>query len=704
MYRSEGRSSQEGQESQDSLEGQEGQRKASLTVRGKSIAAIMTVYLLGVFMGSVDMGIVTPARTVIQGYFGVDASFGIWMITIYSLAYAAGIPVMGKLADRFGRKKIFLTCIALFGAGSLACGLSYYTGNFVFLLIARVVQAIGGGGIMPIANAEFGSTFPPEKRGMALGLVGGIYGIANVIGSAFGSAILDLAGQANWPFIFYFNVPIAVVILLIGVRALPDNQDASTKKVDSLGMLLLVVITLCIMSGIRGIDFFHLSTSLTSLAVWPFLLAALALCPLFVFIEHRAEDPALNLSYFSNRRIVIVLVSSILTGVIMMGMLFVPQYAENCLHMASGSGGYFVLIIGLMSGAGAPMSGKMIDKMGARPVLALGFGLSVLGCLFLAFVTSAFPSTLTVVIGLLLAGLGMGFVMGTPLNYMMLENTDPHESNSALATLSLVRSVGTVIAPALLVGFIVQAGTVYQNRAVELLPNEVDFSQHPAVEAVQADLDALRGDPLTSSMVDTLDMGGMNLDEPIAIDTGAMRASSSSTDGSDATDTSSGAGNPTGNNSTSDNATAGNAVQLSAKALEHLENADVTTITDDMAFVANEMFTHMSEPAKANMAAGIAQALTGVEGAQNAMPPALASKLDALHDDLSALNTQVDDVFAFAQDGYLAQIHAESATLESTFQTTLNEGFRNIYLCIALLSAVGLALMALYRPTKKAMK
>jgi MFS family permease len=146
----------------------------------KNLVLVMIIYLAGIFMGAIDTGIVTPARTIIQNSLNVDANTGIWMITIYTLAYAASIPVMGKLADRYGRKYIYLTSILLFGTGSLFCGLAQHFGGFALLIAARAVQAIGGGGILPVATAEFGTTFPPEKRGMALGLVGGVYGIANI--------------------------------------------------------------------------------------------------------------------------------------------------------------------------------------------------------------------------------------------------------------------------------------------------------------------------------------------------------------------------------------------------------------------------------------------------------------------------------------------------------------------------------------------
>ena len=181
------------------------------TTKPKSLALISIIYLAGIFMGAIDTGIVAPAREIIQNNLMVDAKTGIWIITIYTLAYAASIPVMGKLADRYGRKTIYITSIALFGFGSLLCGLSHYTGSFELLIAARAIQAIGGGGIMPVATAEFGTSFPPEKRGMALGLVGGVYGIANIFGSLAGSAILNIFGTQNWQYIFFVNIPISIL-------------------------------------------------------------------------------------------------------------------------------------------------------------------------------------------------------------------------------------------------------------------------------------------------------------------------------------------------------------------------------------------------------------------------------------------------------------------------------------------------------------
>lgn len=386
------------------------------TMKKPNLILVSIIYLAGIFMGAIDTGIITPARPLIQSNLGVDAKTGIWMITIYTLAYAASIPIMGKLADKFGRKYVYLICITLFGTGSLFCGLSESFGGFSLLLCARVVQAIGGGGILPIATAEFGTSFPENKRGMALGLVGGVYGIANIFGASAGSLILDIFGKNNWQFIFYINIPITLFILAAGFLTLENAKTENKQKTDILGILTLTIMILSLLYGLKNLDFFNILGTIKNLNVYPFLVSFIVLVPLFIFIEKKAADPVMNLDYFTDRNIVITLIISFLSGIVMMGMIFVPQFSENVLKIATGNGGYLVIILGAFAGIGAPISGKLIDKFGVKIVLGFGFAVSIIGDLFLVLVTTAFPSFLTVFIGLILVGIGIGFTMGTPIN------------------------------------------------------------------------------------------------------------------------------------------------------------------------------------------------------------------------------------------------------------------------------------------------
>ncbi|MCQ2545103.1 MAG: MFS transporter, partial [Clostridia bacterium] len=220
----------------------------------------MAIYLFGLFIGALSTGSITPVRTIIQNSFGADDQLGIWMITIFTLCYAAIIPVSGKLADRMGRKVVFIASIALFGVGSVICGLA--TSNFVFFLVGRAVQAIGAGGIMPIATAEFGTSFPEEKRGMALGMVGGVYGIANVLGATFGSAVLDIFGQTEWQWIFLINIPLCASIIIGGFAVIPNHKSEKVYRIDKIGTLLMTVIILSLLYGLKNLDFFDFANSI----------------------------------------------------------------------------------------------------------------------------------------------------------------------------------------------------------------------------------------------------------------------------------------------------------------------------------------------------------------------------------------------------------------------------------------------------------
>lgn len=542
----------------------------------RRFVVVMLLYLLGLFMGALDTGIVTPARTVIQSDLGVDSSTGIWMITIYTLFYAASIPVMGKLADMYGRKYIYIVSITLFGMGSLFCGLSSMFDSFTMLIIARAVQAIGGGGIMPIATAEFGTSFPPEKRGMALGMVGGVYGIANVFGASVGSLIMDIFGTENWSYIFYLNVPITVFIVIGGFICLVNNRQEDSGRLDVLGIMVVVVMIFSLMYGLKKLDFFEFADSIRDRQVYVFLLIFALLLPVFILIEKRASNPVINLSYFTDRNIAIALVVSVISGFTLMGVIFVPQLSENALHMSTGSGGYLVIFLGIFMGCAAPMSGRFVDKYGARIVLLWGFAVTIAGALFLVFVTCRIPNIATVLAGLGIIGLGMGFTVGTPLNYIMLANTEEKDSNSALATMSLIRSIGTAIAPAIMVGFISHAGMMVQDNIMEVLPQEIKVPELPYYQELQDEMESIKSDP---EMADKLE--GMDMDLP---DMSTVKV---------------------GDMSDSD-------YEIPDDLLTMLQNSDVTTITADMQTFAKAMFDEMMPDILKDIDSGIGEGMDGI--------------------------------------------------------------------------------------------
>lgn len=630
--------------------------KKQTNTKNSHMILIMVIYLAGIFMGAIDTGIVTPARTVIQNTLNVDAQYGVWMITIYTLGYAASIPIMGKIADKHGRKPIYLFSITLFGLGSLLSGLSQFAGSFTLLLISRAIQAIGGGGIMPIATAEFGTTFPKEKRGVALGLVGGVYGIANIFGASAGSLILDIFGQSNWAYIFFINIPITIVILGLGLLYLPNSKTESVKKIDILGILFLTATILTLLYGLKSIDFLDFWNSLISLQVYPFIFGSILLTFVFLHFEKKAQDPVLHLEYFKDKQILITLILSFMSGFILMGIIFVPQFAETAVRIPSGSGGYFVIVLGLFAGIGAPLSGRLIDKFGVKPILGFGFGVSAIAGLFMITIVIPDPTMFKVIIGLMLIGLGMGFSLGTPLNYMMLENTAKENSNSALATLSLFRSIGTTIAPSIMVAFIASSGMLVQGNIVKILPPEMTLPSIVYAEELDDTFSTL-----PPSMIDG--MGDFSFSD-YANETTYLLEKPGNEDNSN--------------------------IELDPEALALMKSSDITNIAKNTVTFYESLFESIFPPVVQSIQDNIQ---TGIDS----IPTNIADTIPETMNQLSAFKDDVPNAFDVATSDYLDDVSNLSLEIENVYQETLFVGFTNIFLTTMSVAIVAFIVLRFYK-------
>lgn len=466
---------------------------------------VLALYLAGIGMGALDMGIVNPARTVIQNGLGLDDKVGVWIFTIYTLAYAAAIPVIGKIADIIGRKPVYVLAIGLFGIGSLGCGLAQDFSSLPLLLTSRAIQAIGGGGMVPVATAAVGTTVPPAKRGMALGLVGMVYGVASVFGASAGSLILDIAGQANWQWIFYINVPIALLVVVLGIWALPQELENSARKLDLPGIFFLVIMITALLWAFQNLDFTQIATSVQDKNVLLGFLIFLILIPAFWITENRAEDPIINFKYFATINMTTTLLFGALSGILMMTVMFIPQFAENSLRLPAGAGGYPTIIIGVASAIGAPISGRLTDRFGPRLILGLGTAIAAAAGFLLIFWASPYPGLLSTSISIFVMGLGLGFLMGAPLTYLVLHLVPESDANSGQATLSLIRSLGITLAPAILVGLLATAMGGLSGKVMAALP-EMPIPPAAAVSSSAMPTDST-GSPMAADSSPTANSG-----------------------------------------------------------------------------------------------------------------------------------------------------------------------------------------------------
>lgn len=394
---------------------------------------LLGLLFTGVLMAALDIAIVGPALPAISAAFGIDERAAAWIFTIYVLCNLIGTPLMAKLSDLLGRRAIYVLDVALFALGSLLVALAP---SFGALLVGRAIQGLGAGGIFPVASAVIGDTFPPEKRGGALGLIGAVFGIAFLIGPILGGVLLRFAG---WPWLFIINLPIAAIVIVLGMRLLPSTRPATRRPFDLPGMLVLAALLAALIYGINQLDTANLTASLASTAVWPFLLLALVLAPVFWLVERRAAEPVLRLSLFRNRQIALAGLLSAGAGMGEAAVVFVPPLLVAAFGVSNSTASFMLLPVVLAMAIGAPVSGRMLDRVGSRAVIITGTSLIAVGMLLLRLLPVRVP---LFYLTATLVGLGLAVLLGAALRYIMLNEASAADRASSQGILTLSSSIG----------------------------------------------------------------------------------------------------------------------------------------------------------------------------------------------------------------------------------------------------------------------
>jgi MFS family permease len=411
----------------------------------RSTRSLMTVLFLGVLMGALDIAIVGPALPAIRSHFGVDERLLSWIFGIYVLFTLIGAPLMAKLSDRYGRRPVYLFSIALFAVGSAGVAFGI---NFGLLLLFRAVQGLAAGGIWPVAAAVIGESFPKEKRGSALGLIGAVFGIAFIVGPVLGGVLLLL----GWQWLFLVNLPLAAFILAYGWRTLPvATQPPRSKPFDLLGMILLTLLLSGLAIGINQLDTANLGTSLTAVNVWPFLLLAGVSLPLFVRTERRAADPVIPPQLLGNRQMVFANILSAGAGLGEAALVFLPALAVVAFGYTESTASFLLMPVVLAMSIGSPTAGRLLDRYGPRLIVLVGTLLLSVGM----FVLGLLGSTLFfyIVAGVLI-GFGLSGLIGAPIRYVMLTEAPATDRSAAQGIVTISLSLGQLLSSALVGGVI----------------------------------------------------------------------------------------------------------------------------------------------------------------------------------------------------------------------------------------------------------
>ena len=419
------------------------------------ITAGLVVYLLGIFVGALDVNVLGPALPLIARGFHTTLAWTAWTVTAYTVAYAASTILAGAIGDRVGRRGTFRVGVALFGIASIIAALSPH---FVVFVLARVVQGAGAGAVYPNAQAEGVQAFPPERRGLALGLFGAVFGLASIIGPNVGGALAQFYG---WPAIFWFNAFAATAVLALSLRLRPGRAGARAMP-DAAGGIAFA----CLLAG----------TLLGLAASGPLRVACLgaaaAALVVFVWRQRAAAVPFLDPAPLVRASGGYLMFGAALIGLNMSAAVFVPDLAQRELGLGVLASGVALMPAAVSGAILAGVGGALVDRVGARAVLLIGLGAGVVGGLLLA---AGRVDDLTFFLAMVAFGLATAFTMGAPINRMAIALYADAQAGEALSLVAVFRSVGLAAGPVLLTqaqdlrGFTGMFGTVALASAVALV-------------------------------------------------------------------------------------------------------------------------------------------------------------------------------------------------------------------------------------------
>ncbi|MFD8673009.1 MDR family MFS transporter [Streptomyces seoulensis] len=440
----------------------------------KSVLVSIGALLLGLLLAALDQTIVSTALpTIVSDLGGLDHLS--WVVTAYLLASTAATPLWGKLGDQYGRKRLFQLAIVIFLIGSALCGMAQ---NMPQLIGFRALQGLGGGGLMVLSMAIVGDIVPPRERGRYQGLFGAVFGATSVLGPLLGGLFTE---HLSWRWVFYVNLPIGIVALLVIAAALHIPRRTSGHTIDYLGTLLIASVATCLVlvASLGGTTWPWASGRIIGLAVLGVLLAVA-----FVAVERRAAEPVLPLKLFGIRTFTLAAVISFIVGFAMFGaMTYLPTFLQIVHGISPTMSGVHMLpmVVGLL--LTSTVSGQIVSRTGRWKVFPVaGTAVTALGLLLLHQLDEH-SSTLEMSLYFFVFGLGLGLVLQVLV--LIVQNAVSYEDlGVATSGATFFRSIGASFGVAIF-------GTVFSSRLGDKLAEAFRGVRLPAGVSP----DALEADP-----------------------------------------------------------------------------------------------------------------------------------------------------------------------------------------------------------------
>jgi EmrB/QacA subfamily drug resistance transporter len=441
---------------------------------------VLAILCLGVFMLLLDGTIVNIAIPSMMEGFGTGFSQVEWVMNAYLLVFAVLLVTTGRFGDLYGRKRVFVIGLCLFTLASLACGLAPGIG---WLIGFRALQGLGGAMMMPSTLSIIANVFPAEERGKAMGFWGMVSGFSLALGPSLGGLLVQ---AESWRWIFFINVPIGVLLLLLALRFIPESTDpTSVKQIDYPGVGVLTVALFCLTFAlIEGQKYGWASGLILGL----FAAAAVGL-GVFLWIQKRQVQPLIELSMFKDRTFSVTNGVALILSFGMMGVFFLlPVFLQSVLGYSVIKAGVVMTPLAAVVIVAAPLSGMLSDRIGAKWLMFAGMLVASTGFFLTMRAMVVGASWQSLVLPFAVSGFGIGMVM-PPSTSAVMGSVIKEKSGQASGVLSTVRQVGSVLGIGVM-------GALLQNRAVAYVQQSVtvklDASPFPlSTEVKQQIVDAV---------------------------------------------------------------------------------------------------------------------------------------------------------------------------------------------------------------------
>ncbi|MFF4014188.1 MFS transporter [Streptomyces sp. NPDC001843] len=406
---------------------------------------VLAICCMSLLIVSLDVTALNVALPSMQRDLHATTSGLQWTIDAYTLVLASLLMLAGSTADRVGRKKVFITGLTVFVAGSLLCSLAP---SLDALVAFRMIQAVGGSMLNPVAMSIITNTFTdPRERARAIGVWGAVVGISMAAGPLVGGLLVESVG---WRSIFWVNLPVGLAALLLTLRFVPESRAPKARRPDPVGQLLVIALF-----GSLTYAIIEAPDSDTA-AVLPFALIALVALLGLLWYEPRRTEPLIDPRFFRSAPFSGATVIAISAFAALGGFLFLSTlYLQNVRGLDALHAGLWMLPMATPMFLCAPLSGRLIGNRGPRvPLLVAGFAITVSGVLFAAF--EAETSNVTLVLGYVLFGIGFGFV-NAPITNTAVSGMPRAQAGVAAAVASTSRQLGQTLGVAV-VGAVLASG------------------------------------------------------------------------------------------------------------------------------------------------------------------------------------------------------------------------------------------------------